>query len=313
MGAPAFVAGDWGTSHLRLNLCDEQGRVLETRDGPGINAAGGNIPATFFLLVRGWDEAHGALPAVLCGMAGSTIGWRETPYLPCPVLPEAIAIQALRFEAQGRTIAIAPGLSCINRLGGPDVMRGEETQILGALGLEPQLREGRHLLCLPGTHTKWVLLDDGAVEQFLTGVSGELYDVLRRHSILVRDAAEADDGPAFQKALEQTRLHPDADLIHLLFATRSRQLSGELKREDAASYLSGLVIGRDIAGALRLFGPEPPGHVILIGTPSLTRLYEAALQAHGVATTAVDGARASLAGLTELHEALRKADFGHAA
>jgi 2-dehydro-3-deoxygalactonokinase len=311
----AFVAGDWGTSHLRLSLCDERGHVLQTRNGPG--AAAGNAADTFFSLVRDWDAHYGSLPVLLCGMAGSTIGWRNVPYLACPVTPEAIATSALRFEAEGRTIAIAPGLSCRNRLITPDVMRGEETQILGALRREPELAAGAHLLCLPGTHTKWVVLKDGVIEQFLTGVTGELFDVLHRHSVLVRasHSGESIGGPAFVEALEQTKRHPDAELIHLLFGTRSRQLMGELQNEDAGAYLSGLVIGQDAAGAMRLFRPELAAsrHVVVIGTPQLGDLYATALKMRDVGVTTVDGAAASLAGLTALHGALFGKGLGHAA
>jgi 2-dehydro-3-deoxygalactonokinase len=310
----AFVAGDWGTSHLRLSLCDDQGRVIDAKTGPGASA--GDAADNFFALVRDWDALHGLLPVVLCGMAGSTIGWRNVPYLACPVRPDAIAASAFRFEAGGRKIAIAPGLSCRNRLIAPDVMRGEETQILGALRCEPKLAKGSHLLCMPGTHTKWVVLNEGIIEHFLTGVTGELYDVLHRHSVLVRapDMGEAIGGPAFVDALEQTKLHPDAELIHLLFGTRSRQLMGELKNRDAGAYLSGLVIGQDVAGAVRLFRPELAAsrHVVVVGTPRLSDLYGSALKMRDIGVTKVDGAEASLAGLTSLHGALFGKGLGHA-
>ncbi|MGD0144249.1 MAG: 2-dehydro-3-deoxygalactonokinase [Rhizomicrobium sp.] len=313
----AFVAGDWGTSHLRLSLCDERGNVLQGKDGPGVGALTGDAAGTFFSLIHEWDEVHGPLPVVLCGMVGSTIGWRNVPYRACPMRPDAIASAVLRFEAGERTIAIAPGLSCRNRLIAPDVMRGEETQIFGALRCEPGLAAGAYLLCLPGTHTKWVVLNDGVIEQFLTGVTGELFDILRRHSVLVRapETGKAIGGPAFVDALEQTKLHPDAELIHLLFGTRSRQLMGELKGTDAGAYLSGLVIGQDVAGAARLFRPELAAsrYVVVIGTPRLSELYAAALKMRDIAVTKIDGANASLAGLTALHGMLFGKGLGHAA
>jgi 2-dehydro-3-deoxygalactonokinase len=311
----AFVAGDWGTSHLRLSLCDERGNVLQAKSGPG--AATGDAADNFFSLVRDWDALHGPLPVVLCGMAGSTIGWHNVPYLACPIRPDGVASGAFRFEAGGRPIAIAPGLSCRNRLDAPDVMRGEETQILGALRREPSLAEGTHHICLPGTHTKWVVLHEGVIEHFLTGVTGELFDTLYRHSILVRatEIGEVTGGPAFVDALEQTKLHPDAELIHLLFGTRSRQLMGELKNKDAGAYLSGLVIGQDVAGAVRLLRPEitASGNVVVIGTPRLSELYAAALKMRDIGVTKVHGADASLAGLTALHDALFGKGLGHAA
>jgi len=317
MGRAAFVAGDWGTSHLRLNLCDERGKVLRSKSGPGVNAITGDVGETFFSLIGEWDIAYGVVPAVLCGMVGSTIGWKNVPYMACPVHPDAIVSAAKRFDQGDRTITIAPGVSCRNRLFSPDVMRGEETQILGALRCEPHLAEGSHLLCLPGTHTKWVILKGGVIEHFLTGVTGELFDILHRHSVLVRapDIGNATGGPAFLAALEQTRLHPDAELIHLLFGVRSRQLMNELKNKDAGAYLSGLVIGQDVAGAMRLFREElsRARDIAVIGTPGLGELYATALKARDVAVSKIDGATASLAGLAALHSMLSGKGLGHAA
>jgi len=307
MAAPAFIAGDWGTSHLRLSLCDRDGQVLESRKGPGVGAVRPDVAAAFFSNIRDWDP-HGPLPAVLCGMVGSTIGWREVRYLPCPIRPASIASGMVQFEANGRAIAIAPGLSCRNRLQGPDVMRGEETQILGALHLEPQLREGRQVLCMPGTHTKWVTLKDGVIEHFLTAVSGEMYDILYNHSVLVnsREAVDAVGGPAFKRALEKTRLYPDGELIHLLFEVRSGQLSGEIRQRDAADYLSGLIIGQDVSGAKRFFRSalEDAQCVVIISTPKLGELYSEALRTRDVSIQRIDGDAASLAGLNALHGVL---------
>jgi 2-dehydro-3-deoxygalactonokinase len=311
-----FIAGDWGTSHLRIGLCDESGAVLAAKDGPGVAALGGKLAETFASLTADWDAAHGALPAVLCGMAGSTLGWREVPYLSCPVHPQKIADGALRFEASGRTIAIAPGLSCRNRLMAPDVMRGEETQILGALGCDPALAHGRHFLCMPGTHSKWAILQNGTIENFLTGVTGELFDILSRRSVLVgaQDRPDAVASAAFARALEQTRLHPDAELVHLLFETRSRQLAGELRARDAASYLSGLIVGQDVAGVVRLFKDDLAGaaRVTVIGAPDLRALYATALESRRIAVRQLDGADAAVAGLATLYRTLFSTGLAHA-
>jgi 2-dehydro-3-deoxygalactonokinase len=308
MTAPAFIAGDWGTSHLRLNLCDRGGHVLESRTGPGVGAVKADVAGAFFAQVEPWKQ-HGALPAVLCGMVGSTIGWREVRYLPCPARPEMIAAGALRFEANGRSITIAPGLSCRNRLMAPDVMRGEETQILGALRLEPKLAEGRQVFCMPGTHTKWVSLKDGVIEHFLTAVSGELYDILYRHSVLVNSKETVDGaagGAVFKRALEKIKLYPDGELIHLLFEVRSGQLKGEIKQRDAADYLSGLIIGQDVSGAKRFFRVDlaESNGVVVVSTPRLGALYAEALRTRDIAVRNIDGDAASLAGLSALHRVL---------
>ncbi len=301
MSEAAFIAGDWGTSRLRLYLCDPAGNVLARSAGEGASVP--DCAGRFTAAVNPWDKAHGVLPAVLAGMVGSSIGWREVPYLKCPAKPSAIADAALRLESDGRAIAILPGLSCRGKTGAPDVMRGEETQILGALRLHPQLTRGRHLLCLPGTHTKWVAVSDGAVSQFQTALSGELFEILRRHSVLARDSGEVDgQSPAFALGLENAR--QKADLLHLLFSTRSRAVTGDMAKGDAASYLSGLVLGKDVATALALFEVVPSnmdGPVQLICTPLLAQLYGKALAAYDVKSTVVDGDRAALAGLVHAH------------
>jgi len=299
MSEAAFIAGDWGTSRLRLYLCDPQGNVLARGEGEGASVP--DCAGRFATAVTLWDKAHGALPAVLAGMVGSTIGWREVPYLSCPAKPSAIADAALRFEASGRAIAILPGLSCRSKTGAPDVMRGEETQILGALRLYPQLAKGRHLLCLPGTHTKWAVVTDGAVTQFQTALSGELFELLRRHSVLARGGGEVDgQSPAFALGLDFAR--QKADLLHLLFSARSRAVTGEMAGTDAASYLSGLVLGKDVATALALFEVlNMEGPVQLICTPMLAALYGKALAAYDVKSTPIDGDRAALAGLVHAH------------
>ena len=309
MASAAFIAGDWGTSHLRLSVCDRDGNVLESKKGPGVGAVKSDVAGALFGLLESWEH-FGKLPVVLCGMVGSTIGWREVRYLSCPIKPELIATGALSFEAHGRRIAIAPGLSCRNRLLAPDVMRGEETQILGALRLEPQLAEGRHVLCMPGTHSKWVSLNNGVIEHFLTAVSGELYDILCAHSVLVngKDTGTITGGPAFKRALEKTKHYPDGELIHLLFEVRSGQLASEIKQRDAADYLSGLIIGQDVSGAKRFFRSDlAESHgVVVISTPSLGALYVEALKTRELNVRKIDGDAASLAGLTALYGRLEQ-------
>lgn len=297
MSRAAFIAGDWGTSRLRLYLCDEKGQVLERAEGEG--AAVHDCAGRFAAAIAPWDQSHGALPAILGGMVGSTIGWREVPYLKCPAKPSAIAAAALRFEAEGRPIAILPGLSCTGKAGAPDVMRGEETQILGALRLYPELAAGRHVLCLPGTHAKWVAVQDGAVIQFQTALSGELFELLRRHSVLARDGGEVDVNDAFLRGLEFARKNDKADLLYLIFSTRALVVTGQMPKSDAASYLSGLIVGKDVATAARLF--DLGAQVPMICAPALATLYARALAAYDVKSLIIDGDQAALSGLILAH------------
>jgi 2-dehydro-3-deoxygalactonokinase len=214
MGDAAFVAGDWGTSNLRLFLCDAQGVALDVANGPGAAEAHGRFASVFTSLTARWAQSHGPLPAVLCGMVGSNLGWTQAPYVPCPAQPEQIA--AACVSLQEGTVAVVPGLSCHNRFNAPDFMRGEETQVLGALGLVDRLRQGRWVICLPGTHTKWVVVEDGWVREFFTAPTGELFAVLRDHSVLVRGggADRPIDRAAFEKGLARFHEFPQAQVLH---------------------------------------------------------------------------------------------------
>jgi 2-dehydro-3-deoxygalactonokinase len=306
MNLERYIAGDWGTSRLRLSLCMRD-RVLETRQGPGIGALREPAAEAIRPLIAGWREAQGPLPLVLCGMAGSRNGWRETPYLPCPVGLHALRDGALRFEADGAPVAIAPGLSCQGRLGTPEVMRGEETQIAGALALQPGLGIGRHLLCLPGTHTKWAWLENGQVRDFLTALTGELFALLREGSTLMRASqapqsgsrtAAADDEEGFEHGLAAAAALGKASLLQGLFAVRTQQLIDGRSHEWALSYLSGLMIGADVHGAVPLFGA--PEEAVLIGDGALNERYAKALRREGVTAPCLDGEQCALAGLRTL-------------
>jgi 2-dehydro-3-deoxygalactonokinase len=303
MSGDSFVAGDWGTSHLRLFLCDESGNVLGSVNGPG--AAAGDFARVFDSLVARWPSSGHVPPAVLSGMVGSSIGWIQAPYLACPVRPWDIAA-ACASVREGQ-IRIIPGLSCRNRFDAPDVMRGEETQILGALELQPDLRQGRRLLCLPGTHTKWVLLQEGVIHDFLTAPTGELFTLLRDRSVLVREpgAADSDTSPAFERALVEVQRFSAAQVLHRLFECRSRTLAGDLGSHEAAAFLSGLLIASDITGALSMFGPSLESRAVhLIGAPQLTELYAKGLACQDQQVSTTDGVLAAVAGLSNVRRQL---------
>lgn len=307
MTRAAWIAGDWGTSRLRLYLCDAANKVLDTRQGRGAAAARGEHERELDAGIADWEKAAGRLPVVLCGMVGSSLGWVQAPYLPAPADPRRLA--AASVAVRSGAAYIVPGVSCRNRLGAPDVMRGEETQILGALCLEPALRQGAHLLCLPGTHTKWVVVDGGSIAEFLTAPAGEFFDLLSQHSVMVGDAGgeRLPDDSAFQAALARVRELPQVELLHRVFEVRSRRLLGEMPAAQASSYMSGLLIGSDVAGATRLFAQEAAaGKVFLVGAPELVRAYSTALGAFGFGSQVIDGAAASLAGLGEIHGFLQR-------
>jgi 2-dehydro-3-deoxygalactonokinase len=304
MAGVPFVAGDWGTSRLRLFLCDARGVVLDAIDGPGISAVTLPFDQLFESLMRPWESRYGRLAAVLCGMIGSSIGWAQTPYIACPADPEKIIDGCSALRAGG--VHIVPGVRCVNRLQAPDFMRGEETQILGAVTLDPTLRQGRRLLCLPGTHTKWVLLEEGIISEFITAPTGEVFGALRDHSVLVPGDSRSepvDGGGAFEQGIKRFNDSPQTQVLHRLFECRSRMLNGELSAPHTAAFLSGLLIAADVSGALQEFANSiPEATVYLIGEPRLTRLYAAALSQQSCSAQHLEGVASSLAGLTRVHQ-----------
>jgi 2-dehydro-3-deoxygalactonokinase len=306
MSAAAFIAGDWGTSNLRLTLCDSEGRPLDVRKGPGAAESRGKHAEIFDALSADWRAAHGALPAVLSGMVGSTIGWLEVPYLPCPAELYELAENPASVR---EGVFIVSGMRCTNPLGAPDVMRGEETQLLGARHLDASLDEGRQLVCMPGTHTKWVSLHEGVVQEFLTAPTGELFALLCEHSVLVRDkATPIVHHPAdFERGLAESVRHPGVNLLHRLFQTRSLRIDKQLTAEGAASWMSGLLIGSDVSGALALF-PDLPrtSPVFVIGAPQLAESYSRALARHGRKSACIEGDKAALAGLAYVYQELER-------
>ena len=289
-----FIAGDWGTTRLRLTLCDRDG-ILDRRDGPGIGQLEGSPEQAYLSLSAGWRAAHGALPAYFCGMVGSRMGWREVAYAPCPADPHSLNLGALGFEAEGAPVFLVPGLACTNPRGAPDVMRGEETQILGALLSDPDLARGRHLLVLPGTHSKWVELRDGAIQGFMTVPTGEIFALLRAHSTLVKGAPE--DAVPTSRGFAQGLARKEK-LLPSLFEVRTRQLIDAMPAADALGFLSGLLIGAEVDAALDSYGGF--GRVRLIGDPALSALYSEALSTHKVKSSRLDGGDCAFAGLRSI-------------
>ncbi len=265
---------DWGTSSLRVYRIGTAGRVLERRRGDAgiLRIADGAFEEALRGLAGDWIDASDALPLVACGMITSRHGWVETPYLPCPAGLEELA-RELRFHrlSNGRSIAFVAGVRSVDAEGVPDFMRGEETQVLGALE-----DRGTATLLLPGTHSKRVRVEAGRIRGFTTALTGELYGVLRRHSILGRGM----EGDGFDRTAFELGVRRGAagDLPHLLFTVRSLGLAGALPPAALPSYLSGLLIGAELAG-----GPELPTdeEILLVGEPHLCDRYATALERLG--------------------------------
>ncbi|NQW12434.1 MAG: 2-dehydro-3-deoxygalactonokinase [Alphaproteobacteria bacterium] len=275
MTATRAIGVDWGTTTFRAFRFDEHGTVLEARRAEaGIRAIDdGDFEGALEHLVGDWLDAADASPVVLSGMIGSRQGWIEAPYLPCPADLGDLADALVPLDlGRGRRVHVAPGLSCHDAGGVPDVMRGEEVQILGTIDC---LGAGSATLCLPGTHSKWAWVEGRRVTGFATYMTGEVFDVLRRHTILGTTIEHAAwDQAAFGDGVARAAEAEGGGLLHQLFGVRASGLFGELSPETSGAFLSGLIIGHELRAAL---AGHRGGPVHLIGEEGLVRLYRAAL------------------------------------
>ncbi|MDM0002063.1 2-dehydro-3-deoxygalactonokinase [Variovorax sp. J22P240] len=291
MSHTRLVAVDWGTSSLRGALLDPDGRVLEEQShSRGIlTVKHGGFTEVFETHFGEWMHAQG-MRCLISGMAGSKQGWVEAPYCACPAGLVEVRNKILEIEP-GR-ISIVPGLSDTHD-GVPDVMRGEEVQIFGAMALTG-IHDG--LFVLPGTHNKWARVKKGMVTGFRTFMTGEFYAVLSQHSILSRtiDTSAPLDEAAFLQGV--TQADNGQGLLHNAFGARTLSLFDRMPARELSSYLSGILIGEE----LRTQSVHAAAEVVLIGTSALTQRYMLALQASGTTARSL-GAEATWAGLHALH------------
>lgn len=284
LAPPALIGLDWGTSSLRGYLLAADGSTIESVTKPwGIqHLPAGGFAEAFAGVAGAWRSRDPALPIVAAGMVGSRQGWREVPYVDCPADSDSIARGLLAFDSEAGRIHLVPGV--IQRGALPNVLRGEETQIMGALAREQDL--GREsLVVLPGTHSKWVRVHDGRITNFDTFMTGELFAVLRDHSLLGKPASEAcadvisadAKAAAFVRGLAVARESGAEGIAGRLFTTRSLYLTGELPAAATLDYLSGLLVGEEIRSAV---AGEPGGHlpaIVLVGEPELCGRYQEAI------------------------------------
>jgi len=279
------IAVDWGTSSFRAYALGPDGATQDHRASESgiLRVAGGDFATAFRQQIGDWlDERPDAL-VVMSGMIGSRQGWMEVPYCPCPCDLSMLAAGLKRLDWPdsahwpGVEVWVVPGLSAETAPGLPDVMRGEEMQIFGALpDLSAEGSGERAVVCLPGTHSKWASVAGGAVTGFATYMTGEVYDVLQGHSILGR-LMTAEPAAADAWFEQGVALGAEGALLRVLFSARSRVLSGTLPESAVRSYLSGLLIGHEVSAALCDL-EYPPAQIALLGAPALEALYEVALR-----------------------------------
>jgi 2-dehydro-3-deoxygalactonokinase len=312
------IVVDWGSSCLRSFLLDSNGKLLASRQSSdGIfSLQPGQFAAAIQQQCSDWLPETDLM--LMAGMVGSRSGWCEVPYLPCPVNLATLAkacmpLPAALCDTALPPIRLVPGLSCQNN-GIADVMRGEETQIFGAL----QLTGLDHAwLCLPGTHSKWALVQQGTIVHFHTFITGELFALLKQHSSLAAFcqqqptehsatapvAAEQPlaNHPAFLKGLQQAA-EPNSNLLQQLFSVRAQVLTGQLPQLEAGALLSGLLIGHEFNSAKQWLCDNTP--LLLVGNPQLNALYQQAAGYFGVASEHISAEDASLAGFNALMQQL---------
>ena len=260
--------------------------LAETESGDGIGSELRDHEAVFEARIAGWPK----VPAIMAGMIGSRQGWREADYLSCPTNLSALAGKVLRFTtSSGRPIAIVPGLKLKSETRDGDVIRGEETQIVGLIDREPGFAG---VAILPGTHSKWVTVAGGTIADFQTYLTGEMFELLSRHSFLRHSVAESGRDlstvPDFALAVRRTAKE-GLPFLAAIFSVRARQLLDAVSREDNLAYLSGLVIGGEIAAAQAAGRLTDASTIRVIGTASLSRAYRRAFAILERDTLALDG------------------------
>ena len=275
---PALIGVDWGTSSLRAFLIGAEGEVIDGVSSPeGIMQVSDKcFEAVLDRLIGPW-VAQAKLPILASGMITSRNGWVETPYAAMPLGADDLAQALKSFEvANGTLIHFVTGAST-EHAGGPDVMRGEETQIIGASSLG--LNDGTFVM--PGTHSKWVQVVDGRIVDFSTYMTGEVFAALKGHTIL-GTLMEGDDTSeeAFEMGVT-AGLKGGANLLHNLFDVRTLPLMGKIAKGSTADYMSGLLIGTEVAAAT--CDVHEAGTLTIVGRSDLSDRYERALQTAGLA------------------------------
>ena len=298
MPKPILISADWGTTSLRAFLLDRKGAIVDRREAQkGImKVSDGDFSGTFSALTGRWLNDYPDIPVLLSGMIGSEQGWALAAHMPLPArLADLAAALHVVPLTDKKCAYIVPGLTTVGVHGVHDIIRGEETQIVGALDDSPTEEA---VLCLPGTHSKWVTVAAGAIFGFQTSLTGETLAILSDNSILGRlmeNAAvenEKEEDTAFVQGL--TRATEQGGLLHHLFGVRSQGYCRVIPRSGLRLYLAGILIGHEIRGMREIY-PRLKSITIIAGQ-GIAERYGRALQFFGLETTLVDGEAAAFRG-----------------
>lgn len=292
---PVILGIDWGTTNFRAYLLSATADIISSRvAAQGIlSVEQGSFADTLQQQVGDWLQQYPQLPVLMSGMVGSSLGWHEVGYQTCPVDLSHLSLHLHRLPMiDQHPLFIVPGLNLDISSARADVMRGEETQLFGAVKLDAAA-----CYCLPGTHSKWVAIKQSAIAYFTTYMTGEFYSLLRQHSILQQQMQQdAFDQEVFLQGLQQAS--HGKGLLADCFNVRAQSLMGQLSAEKTQSYVSGLLIGSEVLSAKDYWGDC--NQVTLIASEQITQRYRIALEYLGVTVTSINGERAVTQGLVML-------------
>lgn len=300
----SFIAINWGSTNFRAYLISRDGIVLDSiKTAQGVTKISrGEMVEIADEISRRWPDATGAYAA---GMIGSSSGWESVPYCSCPasLADLAHAIQPTKIGAL--QCHLIPGLSGVSPSGTGDILRGEEVELFGLLAADDSLTRGKHMILLPGTHTKWVQVDDGEIRSFFTSMSGELFDRVQEKGLLasiITSGAKPND--IFLAGVELGK-QKSSGFARQLFGVRAQVMLETLHRNDAASYARGILIGAEISdGLVQYPDTDECLSITLTGNDGLCALYQYALSSFGIASRILDAEPVAIAGFTELHREL---------
>ncbi len=293
---PEWIAADWGTSHLRVWAMEGSTPIDHAQSDMGMaRVSKGGFEDALLALIEGW-LGSAPVDVVACGMVGARQGWVEAPYAAVPTPPvQGAPIRVPATDPRIRAFVV-PGLKQVSP---PDVMRGEETQIAGFLDTHPNW-DG--VICLPGTHTKWVQVSANEVVSFRTFMTGELFDLLSGQSVLRHSVSEGWDEAAFAEAVEDTLSKPE-QLAARLFSLRAADLLNGEDGSTARARLSGLLIGAELAASRPYWLGQK---IAIIGAEGLSAAYAQALQPQGAFVEMADATTSTLAGLNKARNMTRE-------
>ncbi|MDF1753294.1 MAG: 2-dehydro-3-deoxygalactonokinase [Verrucomicrobiales bacterium] len=286
-----WIAVDWGTTNLRCFAISPEGQVINTAESDqgmaAVNEKGGDFEGTLLSIIDHWLDPGRNPPVIACGMVGAKQGWQEVPYDEAPCSPRT-SLTKVNTESGVIDVWIHAG---VKQSEPADVMRGEETQISGFLAMEPEFAG---MICLPGTHSKWAKIVDGAIHTFSSSMTGEVFDLLSKHSIL-RHSVGSDEwnDDSFAEGVRESFEHP-AKVLNRLFSIRARDLLQQSDKSGAKAYLSGSLIGLEMAGVLENLSIE---EVIIIGSPGVSERYQTALASLNIPTRCFSSGDITLKGL----------------